>query len=183
MFQSLPRLVLSRFGFRFSCFLIAALLVTDAACAYDFKSSEGGVRATFKAEPTFKKITGTYLYDKSEFTLYQWLQDGGDKAWIVQYINYVPGTVANTGGEDKFYERAIQGGLAAAKGTPIGQAKPVVNSGLTGRDFLQSASSLEVRQQIFVKGDRLYAIIYGGPPGTTNSAEVQAFFSSLRIDP
>src|ERR1700685_1016253 len=128
MFQFFPRLVLARFGFRFSCFLIAALLVTDAACAYAFKSSQGGVSATFNAEPTLKKITGTYVYDKSEFTLYQWLLDGGPKAWIVQYINDVPGTVANGGGEDKFYERAIQGGLTAAKGTQVGQTRRVVNS-------------------------------------------------------
>ena len=62
--------------------------------------------------------------------------------------------------------------------------KRVVNSTLSGREFLETidSGSHEFREQFFIKDGRLYQAIYVGPRGTANSAEVQTFFNSVHID-
>jgi hypothetical protein len=160
--------------------VVLMCVIGDAAQAYTLRSDEGKFVAEILAEPSYKKLEET-AKDGQKFTRHEWMLDQGEKAWIVTYNDYKPGTVANQGIE-KSFENAFAGSVAAVKGELRDIAK-ISNSGTPGREALIFSPSynMMLRQRIFFIGDRIYQAIYVGPVGSEKGSIVDVFLGSLKM--
>jgi hypothetical protein len=160
--------------------VILMCAIGGAAHAYTLRSDEGNFVAEFLGEPGYKKLEET-AKDGQHYVRHEWLLDQGAKAWIVTYNDYKPGTIANQGLE-KSYENAVAGSVQGVKGELKSVIK-ISNHGTDGReDFITMPEyKLIMRQRIFFIGDRLYQILYVGPPGSEKDAVVDDYLASLNI--
>jgi hypothetical protein len=158
--------------------VIICVLFANVVFAYTLKSDEGKFTAEMPAEPAFEKLNEKA--SSGPYVRYQWLTDQGAKAWIVTYNDYPAGTIAKTGLEQA-YKNAVQGSIRSTQGE-LRSDKVITQAGTSGHEVLISiAGPLNMRQRIFIIGDRLYQNIYVGHPGTEDDAEVNAFFASFRV--
>jgi hypothetical protein len=152
----------------------------EAADAYTLRSDEGKFVAEFSAEPKYKDYEEK-AHDGQQYVRHEWMLDQGEKAWLVSYNDYRRGTISDAG-LDKSFENAIRGTTQGVKGELRNTTK-LDNAGIAGREALIFSTSykLMLRQRIFFVGDRIYQILYVGPPGTETDGAVDAFLSSLKI--
>src|SRR5262245_4201962 len=76
------------------CWFIGALLMPAMAQNwYRLTSAEGAFTASLPAEPKSETVP----IRNGELTLHQWVYEGPDVEYLVSYIDYHPGHVANGG--------------------------------------------------------------------------------------
>lgn len=166
----------------FAAFAALALIcaIGHAAHAYTLRSDEGKFVAELAAEPKYKKFEEK-AKDGQQYVRHEWMLDQGEKAWLVSYNDYRRGTISGQGLE-KSFENAIRGTIQGVKGELRNTTK-LSNDGIAGREALIFSPSfnLILRQRIFFVGDRIYQILYVGPPGSEKESAVDEFLASLKI--
>src|SRR5262245_1097679 len=158
------------------CCLIGALLVPAMAQNwYRLTSAEGAFTASLPAEPKYEAVP----IRNGEFTLHQWVYDTPDVAYLVSYIDYHPGHVANNGLQ--FVLNNLTKGLHTNR-RPISE-KHITHGGYATRDLVvhDNASGLIIHQRHTMVGDRAYVWNYSGAAGTENGPNVLRFLNSLVI--
>lgn len=150
----------------------AALLLTLAASAFTLKDEVGRFSASFPAEPTLDKVEGSSAL--GPHVHYTWEVDVDDRHWSVTYTEYTTPPVKN-------YDKNVMNLLAATKGKLVWQGK-IEQSGFDGREVVTLLPDNTVmRQRMFMVGNRLYQVLYGGPAGSETHAEAKSFLTSFEL--
>jgi hypothetical protein len=108
-------------------------------------------------------------------------------AFVVIYNDFPPGQVP-MGNIEMIYDGSRQGALATSGGTLAGEKKLMLGD-LPGREIkielpatkVPGGAMMQIRY--FLKGARLYQVMYIAPKADVNADEAEAFFDSFRITP
>jgi hypothetical protein len=150
----------------------AALLLTLGVSAFTLKDEVGRFSASFPAEPTLDKVEGSSAL--GPHVHYTWEVDVDDRHWSVTYTEYTTPPVKN-------YDKNVMNLLAATKGKLVWQGK-IEQSGFDGREVVTLLPDNTVmRQRMFMVGNRLYQVLYGGPAGSETHAEAESFLTSFEL--
>jgi hypothetical protein len=158
------------------CLVGAWLAPAMAQEWYRLTSAEGAFTASVPAQPTYEAVP----IRNSEYTLHQWVYDTAEIAYLVSYIDYHQGHVANGGGVQAMLD-ALTRGLHTNR-TPISE-RHITHRGYATRDVVvrDNPSGFIVRQRHMMVGDRAYVWNYTGTAGTENRPDVQRFLNSLVV--
>jgi len=152
--------------------MAATLLMALAASAFQFKDEAGKFAARFPAEPTMDKQEGSSALGPHVHTT--WEVDVDDRHWSVTYTEYTTPPVKN-------YDKNVMGLLAATKGKLVWQGK-IEQGGFDGREVVTLLPDNKVmRQRMFMVGNRLYQVLYGGPAGSETGADAETFLTSFQL--
>jgi len=108
--------------------------------------------------------------------------EAGIIAYMIIYSDYPAGSVAKSGGPDKVCENASKGAVGSVSGT-IRTSTACQLGDVTGLEIVADIPSknMTARLRFFVVGDRLYQVMYIGPPGQEASPAVMNYFESFRL--
>jgi hypothetical protein len=141
---------------------------------------DGSFTADMPAAPSYT-TTEMRTAAGSGYTMHQYLLEQGSVAYVVQTAVYP--TDVNVSN----HRTNLQGGLDNAaknmeggKWTSVGW---VTHQGLTAVDAIGVRGTHAIRSFSVMKGRRIFALTYAGPPGSARSPEVDRFIGSLRIGP
>lgn len=154
---------------------LAALVTFLAAGCYpeldwrELKSAEGGFSALMPAKPRYEART---LSGPAAVTMHLWSARAAGSVFGVGYADY---PAVDAGVLD-----GVRDALARNVGGRVVEEKPIVQSGLAGRDFVAEAGTVRVRALLLVSGARLYQIAVVGDRDTVASADLDLFLSSFQ---
>lgn len=102
--------------------------------------------------------------------------------FILGYNDYPAGSIAKLD-PDKTYDNIINGVVGNFKGGVLRTKGAHTLGDATGREYFLDSEPLKLvgRVRCYLVGDRLYQIMYLGPPGTENGAEALHFLDSFRL--
>ena len=142
---------------------------------YRLTSAEGAFTASLPARPVYEAVP----ICQGEYTLHQWVFDIADTAYLVSYIDYNRGHVANNGGLQVILN-SLTTGLHKTR-TPVSE-RHITYGGHAARDVVvRDPSGFIIRQRHMMVGDRAYVWNYTGTVGTENGPDVQRFLDSLVV--
>lgn len=151
---------------------VASLMLLGQAAAYQLKDEVGRFSVRFPSEPTLDKVEGSSAL--GPHVHYTWEVDDDERHWSVTYTEYSKPPVKN-------YDKNVMNLLAATKGKLVWQAK-VEQNGIDGREVVTLLPDNKVmRQRMFMVGNRLYQVLYGGPAGTETDADADGFLTSFQL--
>jgi len=161
--------------------LVFSLLLSgaDLARAYTLKSDEGKFSVEFPAAPEARIMRGVGSCEsiRHEFRFLQ-----GKRSWLAIYKDCKPpGMLADFGIPQAL--RDFSKGMAQVLHGEVRANDPIELGTVPGREFLVyiERTNLVVRGRVFVKGDRVYQVMYAGPAGTHEEPDIESFFASFRI--
>jgi hypothetical protein len=142
------------------CLVGAWLAPAIAQDWYRLTSAEGAFSASLPAQPVYETVP----IRNGEFTLHQWVYETPEIAFLVSYIDYHRGHVANNGLQ--FVLSNLTKGLHTNR-TPISE-KSITHGGHATREVVvrDNASGFIIRQRHMLVGDRAYVWNYTGTVGT-----------------
>jgi len=109
--------------------------------------------------------------------------DGDGTGFIVGYNDYPPGSVAKLGAAATL-KKVKQGVLDSMESTATSEGDHQLGD-TKGIEYAFAAKDKEGkfsgRVRSYFVGDRLYQIMYLGPPGTANGEEAMHFLNSFRL--
>jgi hypothetical protein len=147
-------------------------MLLGQAAAYQLKDEVGRFSVRFPSEPTLDKVEGSSAL--GPHVHYTWEVDDDERHWSVTYTEYSKPPVKN-------YDKNVMNLLAATKGKLVWQAK-VEQNGIDGREVVTLLPDNKVmRQRMFMVGNRLYQVLYGGPAGTETDADADGFLTSFQL--
>jgi hypothetical protein len=158
------------------CCLVGAWLAPATAQEwYRLTSAEGAFTASLPARPEYEAVP----IRQGEYTLHQWVFDVADTAYLVSYIDYNRGHVANSGGLQVILN-SLTAGLHKTR-TPVSE-RHITYGGHAARDVVvHDPSGFTIRQRHMMVGDRAYVWNYTGTVGTETAPDLQRFLDSLVI--
>lgn len=108
--------------------------------------------------------------------------EAGVIAYMIIYSDYPAGSVTKTGGPAKVCENASKGAVDSVNGT-IRTSAACQLGDVTGLEIVADIPSRAsvARLRFFVVGDRLYQVMFIGPPGQEASPAVMNYFASFRL--
>lgn len=166
-----------------SGFLALVLVAALAGCSRDetVVSQEGGFRATFPA-----KTQTTSMPVKSgevSVTMNMVAAEKNGASFVVSYVDYPAGTLGQKS-LDQAFQDIIDGTVGNVQGA-LRSAEPISLGGAAGRAVVIDvpAQNVAMHERIFLVGDRLYQVMYGGPKGTESAKEATAFLDSFKLTP
>lgn len=119
--------------------------------------------------------TRQFLYSRTDPT--------GDRTFSISFIAEMK-PVMTGDGLDQRYESIIKAVVKAA-GATLMQQKRVKSGAVSGWEFLADVptpkGARKLRQQVFMTDNRLYQVVYRGPPGSETATDVETFFGSFKI--
>jgi hypothetical protein len=164
-------------------FILAVVAVALAACSREetVVNIDGGFSATFPV-----KTQTTSMPVKSgdvEVTMTMVAAEKNGASFIVSYVDYPAGTLAQKS-LDQAFQDIIDGTVGNVQGA-LRTASSIALGGTAGREVLIDvpAQNVAVHERIFLVGDRLYQVMYGGPKGTESAKEAMAFLDSFKLLP
>ena len=167
--------------------LLVSVLLTMTPClaqtqqSVQWKTVSGhdpSFRAEMPAVPVYSEQTATSgggtAYISHTYTL-----DQGSVAYIIKTANF-PADVGVSVPKESIQSAidAIAKGLNEGKWTSVSW---VDHEGLVAVDALGIQGEVELRYYAVMKGSQFFSLIYGGPPGTARTPDVDRFLHSLRI--
>jgi hypothetical protein len=160
------------FAARTMALVAAWLMLAAAAGAFQLKDEVGRFSARFPSEPTLDKVQGSSAL--GPHVHYTWEVDVDDRHWSVTYTEYSTPPVKN-------YDKNVMNLLAATKGKLVWQGR-IEQSGFDGREVVTLLPNNTVmRQRMFMVGNRLYQVLYGGPAGSETHADAETFLTSFEL--
>lgn len=151
---------------------VACLMLVGQAAAYQLKDEVGRFSVRFPSEPTLDKVQGSSAL--GPHTHYTWEVDIDDRHWSVTYTEYSNPPVKN-------YDKNVMSLKAATKGEIVLQSR-IEHGSIDGREVVILLPDNKVmRQLMFMVGNRLYQVVYGGPAGSETLADAQTFFTSFEL--
>jgi hypothetical protein len=162
---------------------LAVLAAALAGCSREdtVVSQDGGFKATFpvKAQTTSMPVKSGEL----DVTMNMVAAEKNGASFVVSYVDYPAGSLAQKS-SDQAFQDIIDGTLGNVQGT-LRNAAPITLGGTAGREVLIDvpAQNVVVHERIFLVGDRLYQVMYGGPKGTENANDATAFLDSFKLMP
>lgn len=169
----------TRYGFLALALLTCAL----AACSREdtVVSQDGGFRATFptKAQTTSMPVkTGDLTV-----TMKMVAAEKNGASFVVSYADYPAGSLSRKS-PDQAFQDIVDGTVGNVQGT-LRSADPISLGATAGRVVLIDvpAQNVAVNERIFLVGDRLYQVMYGGPKGTESAKDATAFLDSFKLLP
>jgi hypothetical protein len=161
----------------------AVIAATLAGCSREdtVVSQDGGFKATFplKAQTTSMPVKAGDL----EVTMKMVAAEKNGASFVVSYVDYPAGSLGQKS-PDEASKDIIDGTVANVEGT-LRSAEPITLGGTQGREVLIDVpkQNVVVHERIFLVGDRLYQVMYGGPKGTESAQEAMAFIDSFKLLP
>ncbi|GEM_PF-1754850 len=161
---------------------VACLIIVfgaEFANAYTLKSYEGRFSIEFPSAPAEKVVHGLGSCDS---TRHEFRLSEGGRVWMAIYKDCKPsGMLADIGINPTL--RDYGPGVAKAVGGEVRANDPIEHGLLSGREFLIyiERGNLAMRGRVFIEGDRIYHLMYVGPPGTHDDAVTETFLSSFRV--
>jgi hypothetical protein len=158
----------------FRAFFITSLCVACVgfANAFTFRSSEGHFTAEFPEEPKLDQ-TNAKSDDGTPLKQYTWEVDKGDTVYSVTMTTSQKRLTFN-------YDNGAAGFVKATKGKLISQQK-LQMQGMEAREIFVEAGGYIFRDRMIFVDQRIYQILYGGPPGSEKSAAAEAFLNSVYL--
>jgi hypothetical protein len=149
----------------------ACLLLGAGAHAFQLEDEVGRFTATFPAEPTLGKDTG--VSDSGPHVHYSWTVEQDNRTFAVIFTQYSRPIAKNY---DKNVRALLNQGAKLLRQTVIDLG------GVDGREiYTQLPEKAVLRQRMFLVGNRLYQVIYQGPFGTEQRADVEEFMTSFQL--
>lgn len=161
---------------------VAVLAVsTHLLRAEAVNSRDGRFTATF---PGAARISSTPVRSGDvtvRMTVYAF--EKGPLNYYVSYSDYPPQTFVRLS-QDQAYTNVINATLANVKGRKEREAEVKLGD-VTGREVFIDvpAQHATMRERLFLVGNRLYQIVYGGPPGSENAKPALDFLNSFTLLP
>ena len=158
---------------RVSRALIAVALIGGISIVND-----AAARAPQPTEKTNKVMT-----DVGELDLHAFIVDQQDRAMVVMYSDYPPGSVG--GNTDKVLNGCIEGNVKALKGKLLTEEKITLGKAKhAGREIrIEMPDKKSIyRARIYLVGDRLYQVVVLGPDDFAKGKAVEDFLKSFAID-
>ncbi len=145
-----------------------------------FSTREGKFSVTVPEKPTEK--TNKIKTAAGEIDAYLFVIDMKDRAYIVTYNDYKPGTVDKD--SDKVLAGVIKGNADSLKGKVVSEEKITIGKKKhPGREIRIEFGEKQIyRARVFLVGDRLYQVVALGPDEFTKSKPVEEYFKSFAID-
>ena len=115
-------------------------------------------------------------------TMHLFSNDGPNStAYILGYNDYPAGSIAKLDRE-KVYGDIIKGVVDSLKGVVRSNVEHKLGE-VAGREYIlvNETDKFVARTRCYLVGDRLYQIMFMGPPGTENSKEALQFLDSFRL--
>lgn len=168
---------------RSGVFALAIVVAALAGCSRQdtFVSQDGGFKATFpvKAQATSMPVKTGELEVKMNMVAAE--KDGA--SFVVSYVDYPAGSLGQKP-PDQAFQDIIDGTVGNVQGT-LRSADPISLGGTAGREVLIDVpeQNVAVHERIFLVGDRLYQVMYGGPKGTESAKDATAFLDSFKLLP
>jgi hypothetical protein len=166
-----------------SAFSLLAVLVVSAlpVRAEAVNSKDGRFAATF---PGSARMSTTPVQSGDvtvRMTVYAF--ENGQLNYYVSYSDYPPRTFDRLS-RDQAYVNVINATLANVKGRKEREADVKLGD-VTGREVLIDvpAQHATMRERLFLVGNRLYQVVYGGPPGSANAKPALDFLNSFKLLP
>lgn len=162
---------------------LAVVAITLAGCSREdtVTSEDGGFKATFpvKAQATSMPVKTGGI----EVTMNMVAAEKNGASFVVSYVDYPKGTLAQKS-TDQAFKDIIEGTVGNIQGT-LRSAEPITLGGTPGREVLIDVpeQNVAVHERIFLVGDRLYQVMYGGPKGTESSGDALTFMDSFKLTP
>src|ERR1043166_8175542 len=136
-------------------FLVGALLAPATAQEwYRLTSAEGAFTASLPARPAYEAVP----IRQGEYALRQWVFDKTDTAYLVSYIDYNRGHVANSGGLQVILDSLTKG--LHTNRTPVSERKITYGGYVTREVVVRDPSGFIIRQRHMMVGDRAYVWNY-----------------------
>jgi len=103
--------------------------------------------------------------------------------YYVSYSDYPPGTLAQTA-PDQAYANIVSSTVAGGQGK-LRSSVPYKLGNITGREVVIDVPSQQqvARERLFLVGNRLFQVVYGGPPGSENTKGALDFLNSFKLLP
>lgn len=127
------------------------------------------------SEQAMKSLHGT----GTAYTSHKYFIDQGSVAYIIMTANFPADVVVSVPKEN--IQSAIDGiakSLNEGKWTSVSW---VDHDGLVAVDALGIQGEVELRYYAVMKDSQFFSLIYGGPPGTAKTPDVDRFLHSLKI--
>jgi hypothetical protein len=165
------------------CFLAALIAISVVACSRDEKvvSEDGRFSAVFPGPPK----TSSLPVQSGDVTVTMNMVgvENGPASYIVSTVDYPQGTLSGKP-VDAAFQSIVDGTVGNVRGT-LRSAAPITLGDTTGREVLidVTAKNLAVHERIFIIGDRLYQVMYGGPAGTESAPSATRFLNSFKLLP
>ena len=107
--------------------------------------------------------------------------DAEDSKYFAAVIDYPPGKMPPEN-HDNAYAGGVDAAAKSAKGT-IRRVSPYVLGNTTGREYIIDTpeDNTVLRGRMFLVGDRLYQMVFGGKAGKEDSKECLDFLDSLTL--
>lgn len=156
---------------RKASFLVALLAL---ACSLELdwrelRSTEGGFAALMPAKPRYEART---LVGAPAVTMHLWSARAANSVFGVGYADYPAVDAAILDG--------TRDALAKNIGGRVLEEKPLVQSGLPGRDFVAEGGTTRLRARLLVSGTRLYQLAVLGERNAVAAADIDLFLSSFQ---
>jgi hypothetical protein len=163
--------------------IFAIVAATLVGCSREdtVVSQDGGFKATFpiKAQATSMPVKTGEL----EVTMKMVAAEKNGASFVVSYVDYPAGSLGQKS-PDQAFQDIVDGTVGNVEGT-LRSAEPITLGGTQGREVLIDVpkQNVVVHERIFLVGDRLYQVMYGGPKGTESAKEAMAFLDSFKLLP
>src|SRR5581483_11165920 len=131
----------------FALLWLVALAVPAAAQGYRLESAEGRFVAHMPGQPKYEAVP----ISNGQFTLHQWLWDNASVAYLVSYIDYAPGHVAQNGLQTVLnnFTKGLHNGRI-----PVSE-REITFAGVPCRDVVvRTKDGFILRQRHMMVGDR-----------------------------
>jgi len=164
-------------------FLVVLIAVSAVACSRDetVVSEDGRFSAVFPGSPK----TSSVPVQSGDVTVTMNMVgvENGAASYIVSTVDYPDGTLSRKP-VDAAFQSIVDGTVGNVRGT-LRSASPITLGEATGREVLidVTAKDLAVHERIFIVGDRLYQVMYGGPAGTESAPRATRFLNSFKLLP
>jgi hypothetical protein len=162
--------------------LVASLIAMVAvACSRDetVVSQDGRFSATFPSKPQTSAIP--VQGDGFTLTMNMVAAEKASATYVVSYVDYPSGTLAQKS-PDQAFQDIVDGTVGNVGGT-LRSVTPVALGDATGRAVMIDvpAENVAVHERIYLVGDRLYQVMYGGPKGSEIEKGAMAFLDSFKL--
>ena len=159
-------------------YIFVFALLFGSGCSSSYDPAAEPFKASFPGTPVKNKktITANGMTLIIDTTTY----DFGSGAFLVTFSDYSPGHVQRNGAADVLANVA-KGGAAQAGGTITSQ-KAISLGNHPGLEvqFADAANGMDVRNRIYLVGDRLYQVMAVTKP-TTDRAKIDQFLDSFEV--
>lgn len=163
--------------------LALGTLLSSAADAYTLTDKDGRFTIEMPDKPAFEKRrmknAGGGYADSHEWMVEQ---PKPDFTWMMAYRDHQS---PSDGTLPEFVYDIAAKQLVSRPGRKLLSRNFIEHDGIRGLELLIDAEPLGLvnRMRIFVVGQRVYTVVFVGPPGSEKAAGVEAYFNSLHVKP